>query len=239
LEAFQVGFLADHKRYIKLDTIKAIILKEFKNLITLKSSLDPRLRELIMTDVIFSSDNENKYKRRSNVITSSSWFNAELDLIKINTFKLIDYLENGIFNIDVVDFVPILLAEGFKCELNLYQYELKNDEDNSLKLDEGNLFHGSKFLPGGRSGENLSARYSKIPEVKLIYLRNQMHYITNTKVKLSAEVMNRLKFENKNSKSIIPDLLNDPFYSKIAKNFHKSKTNTNIKYFIIYDNQIL
>ncbi len=225
LEAFQIGFLADHKRLIKLETIKLTILKEFKKLITLKSYPEARLRELIMTDVVFAYENENKYEKNTNILTSSSWFDLDLNLIKVNTFKLTDYLENGVFNIDVVDFVPILLAQGFKCELNLFQYDTENSEG---KFDEGVLFHASKFLPQERSGESLNGSFLSIPEINLVYLRNQMHYLTKTRVKPIAKIISRLKRENRDAKSIIPTLSKDEFYSKIATNFQKSRI---IKYF--------
>ena len=77
---------------------------------------------------------ENDEKRQ--FLTSSSWFDPTLEKINVNAFRLINYLENGAFNNDVVDFVPKLLSSGFNCKLNLENKTRYIDRKQKIKNQE-------------------------------------------------------------------------------------------------------
>jgi hypothetical protein len=212
LEAFQVGFIVDYGRYINLETIKKKILDEFKKAVTQESFL-----EALMDDSNLSFENDEKRQ----FLTSSSWFDPTLEKINVNAFRLINYLENGAFNNDVVDFVPKLLSSGFNCKLNLFQYDLDADKKDSFDSALGKLYLSEEFWPTIKTSED--SKSSSIQEISIIYLRNQMHYVAKTKNKLTSNNILRLKNDTKNTISIIPAILQDNFYSEIAKNFQKSK----------------
>ena len=163
----------------------------------------------------YLEDNSALSKYKSNIITSLSVNDPNENSIKVNAFKLIEYLENGDFNIDIVDFVPILLAEGFKCELNLFQYDIEIDENNFQGFDDGFLLHRDKFSPKNTK--------SPLPVISIIYIRDKMHYVTKISTKPLVKSLKYLTSENLHKKSILESISKDDFYSKIAKYFQKSK----------------
>ena len=202
LYSFQTTFLVDHDRFYKLETIKKRILDEFKNLISFED-----------LSVFLSNEDSNQFRNQSKIITSSSWQDPVQNSLQINIFNLINYLEAGIFNASIVDIIPRLLAYGFKCIINVYEFA------------NGYLLFKEKFSPRTfneqmRVDNSLDTDDDALPTINILFLQEQMHYVALTHGKMSDNKLELMKVEKPNS--IIALISNDEFYSNIAKNFQAS-----------------
>ena len=202
LYSFQAAFLIDHGRLFKLEAIKRVILEEFKNLVSYAD-----------LSVFLSNEDTYQLRNQSKIVISSAWQDPVDNSLQVNIFNLIKYLEMGIFNASIVDIIPRLLAYGFKCEISIYEYA------------EGCILFKDKFSPRTfhdqmRIDNSLDADDHSLPNLNILFLKENMHYVALARSKLTDHKLEQLSADS--SKSVVSLISKDKFYAEIANNFQTS-----------------
>jgi hypothetical protein len=200
LYSFQIGYYPVFRTKVTLEHIRTRLFESFKE---------------------FSENETTKYFL--NFINEEDEYNSSLNLTGhifisnnpaqlstfINKYHLISYLHGKVFNSDIVNLLPKLLADIFGCIINVFQIER-----NIFVLKKENVIFPILCR---------DQRYNML-SVNLLYLKELNHYMVFSDTKFSTDFLNEMKNEirNLNDDKLLDWLIKDDFYNSVALNYKSS-----------------